>query len=347
MKILFVVTGLYTKTGTYEVVSNTAKILLQNHEVSLLTDVKSNIEVPFTKITKLKTQDFLLPQYRFMPDLGKLLDDHEFDHYDIIQINTPIIISLHGTLHQFNKFPFNMLKKVHDSFMLNFKNRIDLFLVSSSSEKHGVIKRGIPEEKIKILPPAINVFPIEKRDTSRRKIVYIGRLAKSKNVELLIEAFSKIKTSDIDLIIAGPDFGMLKQLKKITKDEGLQNRVFFMGWISEKEKMKLLSETTIFVHPSLEDVFLLSLLEAGGIGIPCIAFDVGSNAEILDDNKTGIIVKDISAQGLSEKLDLLLNDNKLYEEISSNSKLLLPKKFNWELTTKTLEEFYNYILKKS
>ena len=86
MKILFVVTGLYTKTGTYEVVSNTAKILLQNHEVSLLTDVKSNIEVPFTKITKLKTQDFLLPQYRFMPDLGKLLDDHEFDHYDIIHI---------------------------------------------------------------------------------------------------------------------------------------------------------------------------------------------------------------------------------------------------------------------
>ena len=365
MKILFVVTGLYTKTGTYEVVSNTAKILLQNHEVSLLTDIKSNIEVPFTKILKLKTQDFLLPQYRFMPDLGKILDDHELDNYDIIhifeyplhitdyltrkkhQINTPIIISLHGTLHQFNKFPFNMLKKVHDSFMLNFKNRIDLFLVSSSSEKHGVIKRGIPEEKIKILPPAMNVFPIEKRDTSRRKIVYIGRLAKSKNVELLIEAFSKIKTSDIDLIIAGPDFGMLKQLKKITKDKGLQNRVVFMGWISEKEKMKLLSETTIFVHPSLEDVFLLSLLEAGGIGIPCIAFDVGSNAEILDDNKTGIIVKDISAQGLSEKLDLLLNDHKLYEEISSNSKLLLPKKFNWELTTKTLEEFYNYILKKS
>ena len=263
------------------------------------------------------------------------------------QINTPIIISLHGTLHQFNKFPFNILKKVHDSFMLNFKNRIDLFLVSSSSEKHGVIKRGIPEEKIKILPPAMNVFPIEKQNTSRRKIVYIGRLAKSKNIELLIEAFSKIKTSDIDLIIAGADFGMLKQLKKITKDKGLQNRVFFMGWISEKEKMKLLSETTIFVHPSLEDVFLLSLLEAGGNGIPCIAFDVGSNAEILDDNKTGIIVKDISAQGLSEKLDLLLNDNKLYEEISRNSKLLLPKKFNWELTTKTLEEFYNYVLKKS
>ena len=47
MKILFVVTGLYTKTGTYEVVRNTSKMLLQKHEVSLLTDVKSNIEIPY------------------------------------------------------------------------------------------------------------------------------------------------------------------------------------------------------------------------------------------------------------------------------------------------------------
>ena len=365
MKILFVVTGLYTKTGTYEVVRNTSKILLQKHEVSLLTDVKSNIEIPFTKIIKLKTMDFLLPQYRFMPDLKKLLEDREFDQYDIIhvfdyplhvtdyltrkryQIDTPIIISLHGGLGHFNKFPFGLLKRIHDSIMLNFKNRIDLFLVSSSAEKRDAMRNGVSEEKIKILPPAMNIFPIEKQNSSRQKIVYVGRLSKTKNIKILIEAFSKIKTSNVDLIIVGPDFGMLKQLKKITKDKGLQNRVFFMGWISEEEKMKLLSETTIFVHPSLEDVFLLSLLEAGAIGIPCVAFDVGSNAEILDDNKTGIIVKDISAEGLSEKLDLLLNDNKLYEEISRNSKLLLPKKFNWELTTKTLEGFYNYVLKKS
>ena len=59
MKILFVVTGLDTKTGTYEVVSNVSKILLKNHEVSLLTDLKSNIDIPFTKIFKLKANNFL------------------------------------------------------------------------------------------------------------------------------------------------------------------------------------------------------------------------------------------------------------------------------------------------
>lgn len=365
MKILFVVTGLYTKTGTYEVVNNTSKILLQKHQVSLLTDIKSNIEIPFTKIIKLKTNDFFLPQYRFMPDLKKLLNNHEFDNYDIIhifeyplyitdyltikkhQINTPIIISLHGTLHQFNKFPFNLFKKIHNFIMLYFQKRIDLFLVSSSAEKRSVIHCGIPEEKIEVLPPAMNIFPTERQNSTRRKIVYIGRLSKTKNVELLIESFSKIKTSNVDLIIAGPDFGMLKHLKKITKDKKLENRVFFTGWISEQEKIELLSKTTIFVHPSLEDVFLLSLLESAAIGIPCVAFDVESNSDILENNKTGIIVKDISSQGLAEKLDLLLNDNKLYEEISRNSKLILPKKFNWELTTNILEEIYSQVIKKT
>lgn len=365
MKILFVVTGLYTKTGTYEVVSNVSKILLQKHEVSLLTDIKSNMEIPFTKIIKLKTRNYLLAQYRFMPDLKKLLKSNEFDHYDVIhifeyplyvtdyltikknQIHTPIIISLHGTLHQFNKFPFNLFKKIHNSIMLNFQNRIDLFLVSSLAEKRGVVLNGIPEEKIKILPPAIKVLPIKKQESAKRKIVYVGRLSKTKNLDLLIKAFSKIKTRDVDLIIAGPDFGMLKQLKKITKDKGLENRVVFLGWISEKEKIKLLSEATIFVHPSLEDVFLLSLLEAAVIGIPCVAFDVESNSDILEDKKTGILVKDISSQSLSESLDLLLNNKQLYEEISRNSRLILPKKFNWELTTNFLEEFYNQVIKKT
>ena len=363
MKILFVVTGLDTKTGTYEVVSNVSKILLKNHEVSLLTDLKSNIDIPFTKIFKLKANNFLFPQYRFMPGLKKLINEQLVNNFDIIhifeyplhitdyltikkdKINSPIVISLHGTLHQFNKFPFNLFKIIHNSIMLKFQKNIDLFFVSSLSEKKGVVQNNILEEKIKILPPAMNVFSIKKQFSTDKKIVYIGRLAKSKNIELLIKAFSKLKTTNVNLIIAGPDFGMLKELNKITKEHGLVDRVHFTGWISEEEKIKLLSETTIFVHPSLEDVFLLSLLEAAAIGIPCVAFDVESNSTILEDNKTGIIVKDISSEGLSQKLDLLLNDNKLYDKISKNSRLILPKKFNWELTTKILENFYYDVVK--
>jgi len=358
MKILFIVTGLTTKTGTYEVVSNISKLLLEKHEVSLLTDTEYNLDIAFTKIIKLKIKNFKFPQYRFMPDLKKLLNTKEFDQYDLIHIfeyplyitdyltikknsiNTPIIISLHGTLHQYNKFPFNLFKKFHNSIMIKFHNRINLFLVSSLSEKLGVMNNGIPENKIEILPPAMNVYAVEIKNSLRRKIVYIGRLSKTKNIELLIHAFSKIKTQNIDLVIAGPDFGMLKKLKQLTIDHGIENRVNFRGWISEEEKINLLSETTIFVHPSLEDVFLLSLLEAASIGVPCVSFDVQSNSEILEDGKTGIIVKEINSDALAEKLDLLLNNKKLYEEISKNSKLLLPQKFNWEKTTQILESIY-------
>jgi len=362
MKILFVVTGLDTKTGTFEVIRNISKILLQNHEVSILTDNKFDLNIPFTKIIKLNTTNYLLPQYRFMPDLKKLLVSNEFDNYDLIHIfeyplyitdyltikknsiGVPMIISLHGTLHQFNKFPLNLFKKLHNFIMLKFQSRINLFLVSSMSEKQGVMKNGIPENKIKILPPAMKIYPIIKKNSSKQKIVYVGRLSKTKNIELLIIAFSKIKTTNVDLIIAGPDFGMLSELKQLSIKYGIENKVNFTGWISEQEKISLLSEATIFVHPSLEDVFLLSLLEAAAIGIPCVAFDVQSNSEILEDGNTGIIVKEINSNGLAEKLDLLLNDENLYNKISVNSKLLLSKKFNWEKTTKTLEEFYTTII---
>ena len=88
---------------------------------------------------------------------------------------------------------------------------------------------------------------------------------------------------------------MLSELKQLSIKYGIENKVNFTGWISEQEKISLLSEATIFVHPSLEDVFLLSLLEAAAIGIPCVAFDVQSNSEILEDGNTGIIVKEINS----------------------------------------------------
>ena len=58
----------------------------EKHEVSLLTDTNSNIEIPFTKIIKLKKKNFLLSQYRYMPNLKELVHQHEFDKFDIIHI---------------------------------------------------------------------------------------------------------------------------------------------------------------------------------------------------------------------------------------------------------------------
>ena len=59
-----------------------------------------------------------------------------------------------------------------------------------------------------------------------------------------------------------------------------------MGEISETKKNHLLSIASVFIHPSLSDIFALTLLEAASAGVPCIAFNVGANKEIFNDFNT-------------------------------------------------------------
>jgi glycosyltransferase involved in cell wall biosynthesis len=179
------------------------------------------------------------------------------------------------------------------------------------------------------------------RSTSKKpKVLYIGRLTVTKNIDLLIKAIPLCKRKDFELIIAGSDFGTLKLLKKLVKKFHIEDRVTFTGRISELKKLQLLSESMIFVHPSLEDIFSLSLVEAVGVGIPSIAFGVEANPEIFEDN-CGLIINGYDAQSLANSIDLLLNDEEKRNQISKNAIISIAQKYNWNTTVKNLENFYH------
>jgi glycosyltransferase involved in cell wall biosynthesis len=356
LKILFTSTGIHQKAGTYTVLKNISPILSKNHDVTILTN-ESNVDIECTNLIKLKTSFFPFPSYFNLPEFKKLVSNGFLEQFDIIHsfeypifltdylskkkstFSAPLIISAHGSIHQFNKFPNNILKKIHNKFMKKHIKNISLFIASTNAEKNHLLKYGIPENKLGVLPLGVRVSSIIRTPSEKKSIIYVGRLTVSKNIEVLIESISLSKRSDFTLIIAGKDFGMLNELKKLTKKLGLEKRVIFTGEISENEKIELFSEATIFVHPSLEDVFSLSLIEAAGSGVPSIAFDVEANSEILDNN-CGRIVKNLSALSLANTIDNLLEQEHERDEISKNSVKLIPKKYDWNNTSKILEKFY-------
>jgi len=231
--------------------------------------------------------------------------------------------------------------------MLRYQNNVSLFIGSTNAEKSHILEYGIPENKVKVLPLGVNLQKIKRVKPSKKNILYLGRLAVTKNVDILLKAFSLLKNEDVILIIAGSDFGMLKKLKKITQDLGLKNKVFFKGQVSEEEKWKLFAEATIFVHPSFEDVFSLALIEAASSGVPSIAFDVEANSEILENEVTGMIVKETSVISLKNIMELLLNNQELQNKISRQAQEIIPKKYNWNNTTKTLEKYYSEVKMKN
>ena len=137
LKILLVTNGLHQKSGTYTVLKNICPKLMQNHEVTILTN-QGDFDVECTKLIQLNAESLPFPQYFYQPKLRHLLKSGLFDDYDIIHafeyplfttdyltikkkiFETPLIISPHGTIHQFTNFPFNIMKKIHNKIMLRY-----------------------------------------------------------------------------------------------------------------------------------------------------------------------------------------------------------------------------------
>jgi glycosyltransferase involved in cell wall biosynthesis len=360
MKILLASTGIQQHAGTYTVIKNLAPLLAKNHDVTLLTN-EGNVDIKDVKLVQLKSSNFPFPQYFNLPELKKIVTGGFLDQFDIIHCyeypifltdfltkikksyKAPLVISAHGSIHQFTGFPNNLLKKIHNNLMKKYVDNVSMFIASTNAEKNHLIEHNIPSEKIEVLSLGVNIQQITRNPSSELSIIYVGRLTVTKNVDLLIESIPYCERKDFQVIVAGPDFGTLSKLQNIVKKLGLEDRVIFKGEISESEKNRLFSSSTLFVHPSLEDVFSLSLIEAAGAGVPSIAFDVEANSEILS-NECGRIVEEYSPLSLSKMIDSLLNDSNEREKISNIAKNLIPKKYDWNITVRTLENLYSSLL---
>jgi len=363
LKLLFVTNGLHQKTGTYTVLKNICPKLLENHEVTILTN-QGDIDVKCTKLIQLNTNFLPFPQYFYESKLKNLVKSGFMNNYDIIHafeyplfatdyltikkklFSPPLIISPHGSIHQFGSFPLNVMKKIHNKIMFNFFDNVSMLLAATNAEKTHLIRCGFSEEKIQVLSLGFGLPKVTRSSSKHNKILFLGRLTITKNIDLLIKAVAICKRKDFELIIAGPDFGMLETLKKLAVKLGLKNRVIFKGRVSESEKLQLLSEATLFVHPSLEDIFSLSLLEAVGVGIPSIAFDIEANPEIFENN-CGLIVNKQNFESLANSIDYLLNNEDERNKISQNAIISIPEKYNWDNTVTTLEKYYLKVKKTS
>ena len=360
MKILITTNTIPDKAGTYIVLKNIIPYLMKNNEVTILTN-QCDVDIKCNKLVQLPTSN-IFSQYYFTSGLSKLLRDGFFNDFDIIhafeyplhttdfltlkksQFNAPLLISPHGSLHEFNSFPLNYLKKIHNYFMLRYKNNISNYISCSETEKKSLIKYGIDENNILYVPLGVKSLKLDFTKRVGKNITYIGRLTKTKNVELLIKAFSQLDNVDSILTIAGPDYGELDMLKNLVQKLKIENKVIFTGWISEKEKIDLLSKTSIFVHPSLEDIFSLSLAETSASGVPVIAFGGTGTSEIITDMVTGKIVKERTLESLRDTIDYILNNPDLITKFSENGRILTTKKYNWLQTASDLENLYSSLI---
>jgi len=161
--------------------------------------------------------------------------------------------------------------------------------VSEATRDHVVRTEGIPRRRCVVVPNGVDLMEfqaLERSPAPVRRIGTLGRLRYVKGSDLLIEAFLRLSRPDLSLFLAGPaDRAWGRELvARFANAPG----VHFVG---DVEAAPFLRTLDLFVLPSRSEGMSNALLEAMASGLPIVATDVGSNREVLDDGRAGILVR--------------------------------------------------------
>lgn len=116
------------------------------------------------------------------------------------------------------------------------------------------------------------------------EIVFVGRVAPEKNLDVVIRALPLLPASlDARFTVVG-DGDMIPKLTALAQELGVEDRVRFLGFVSDEVKLRTLTEGTVFVMPSTAELQSISSLEAMASGLPVVAADAMALPHLIDGN---------------------------------------------------------------
>ncbi len=210
-----------------------------------------------------------------------------------------------------------------------------------------VIKNGLRETKLfekdvskKYITEKILELNKKAKNTILNNPTWIGTISElhtNKGLSYAIDAIAKIKSNVIFIIIGGGE--KRKELEEQIVKLGLSNKIFLLGHIDSASSY--LKAFEIFVLSSITEALPYVLLEAGYASIPTIATNVGGIPEIIENNKSGIIVPIKNSEDIKYSIECLLKNPQKAKIFGEN----LKEKILSDFKQKTMLEKTFYIYK--
>ena len=267
--------------------------------------------------------------------------------------NIPLVSTIHATESGRNGgIQTEMQRYINDTeWMLTYES--SEVIVNSNFMKNDIQRIfGLPFEKIKVIPNGIDLKKFDgiKKDYEFRRrfaadnekiILSLGRLVFEKGIQHLIYAMPKILSNynDAKLVIVGKG-GMIDELKQITVNLGIQDKVYFTGYMAGNDVQKMYKVSDVAVFPSTYEPFGIVALEAMLGGTPTVVSDIGGLNEIVKHGETGLKSYAGNANSIADSVTQLLYDYDLSEKITKNAKLEVVQNFNWTKIAEDTRKLY-------
>lgn len=232
---------------------------------------------------------------------------------------------------------FGTIGRLTEIVYLKLLYRSMHFLTISESTKKDLMKNGVSQKKIDVIPMGVRLLAIKKLPLKEKNptLLFVGRLSKPKGIEDAIQIIEKVRKfiPNTKLWIVGRgEESYTEFLKTIIKQRKLDKSVILFGYVSEIKKFELMSRAHILVVPSIKEGFGLTLPEAGSVGTPAIAYNVKGIRDIIKDNINGILV-DPDTDKLSRKVIRVLQNKNEYNALKKNLKYFYSQ-FNFDKTAR-------------
>lgn len=258
--------------------------------------------------------------------------------------SSPLVITNHGLRSQTAPEWFqNIYTATGAKFTFAAADRIICY---TETEKEEIVDIGIEPEKIKVIHNGIdtNIFvPASRSYLESKKLLWIGRYAKGKGVEYLIEALNILKQNHPEITLTmvgkGPDKDkIIKQIQNLD----LTNNVVLKDFIPNSEIVQLYQQSSIFVLSSLEEGVPRTILEAMSCGIPVVCSRLPQLVDIVEGS--GFLVPTKDPLSLADSISTILSDPQLAANMGNHGRQQVLNGYSWLDTVKKTISLYEELI---
>lgn len=166
----------------------------------------------------------------------------------------------------------------------------------------------------------------------RRFVLFLGRLHYKKGLDYLIEAFAitASQISDVDLVIAGPDYGAQARLERDIKHLNLKDRVHIVGALYGRDKYEALVDAYCFCLPSQQEGFSNAIAEALACGTPVVISENCNFPEVSEAEAGSVVI--LGAAPTASALIDLLRSPSTRDAAGRAGRAMVLERFTWGIT---------------
>ncbi|MBI2410723.1 MAG: glycosyltransferase family 4 protein [Candidatus Kerfeldbacteria bacterium] len=306
-----------------------------NHELVELHRVKKNLRTP----QRILWDQIGVP----LSFLNKKIDVLFTPAFSAPRFPKPVVMTAHDIFGIIHPDRFSGAAAYYWTKLLprSFKRAEQLICVSEYTKKTIVDYLHIDESKLQVVPLAAGkefrvLDDVEgiKKSLHEMKIttpfiLSVGTLEPRKNFARLIEAFAFTKRGETKLVIVGKKGWEYAEIFETIRKYHMQETVIILDYITQEQLVALYNACLFFIMPSLFEGFGLPALEAMNCGAPVAVAQNTSLPEVTGE--AGVLFDPYDVQSIRARLDLLLQNNQLRQEMQQKS-FRHAQQFSWEQT---------------